>query len=148
MASSRGNRRLPRHAAEFLRYFAASAAALGVDFSIYVALTELAGWHYLVSGAAGFSAGAVTVYAMSITWIFSERRFRTIGWEFTIFLAIGIIGLALTELVLYVCTDLSDIDYRLSKVFAAGVVFLFNFGLRKLILFSKSSIWPSRQIPS
>ena len=141
-------RRSRWHAAEFLRYFAASAAALAVDFGIYVGLTELAGWHYLLSGAAGFCSGAITLYALSIAWVFSERRFRRIGWEFTIFLTIGIIGLILTELMLYVCTDLSGLDYRLSKVVAAGIVFMFNFSLRKLILFSKPSLWASRRTPS
>lgn len=148
MASEPGIPRPPRHAAEFLRYFAASAAALGVDFGLYVGLTEFSGWHYLVSGAAGFCAGVTTVYVISVAWVFSERRFQTIGWEFAIFATIGIVGLALTELVLYGCTDLIGIDYRLSKVVASGIVFLFNFGARKLILFSKSSAWPSTRTRS
>ena len=123
---------------EFLRYFAASAVGLAVDFSLYVGLTELAGWHYLASAAAGFGAGAVTVYAFSVAWVFSERRLRSPGWEFAIFGSIGLLGLVLTEIVLYVCTDISGLDYRLSKVFAAAIVFLVNFGLRKLILFTRS----------
>lgn len=133
---------------EFRRYFAASAAGLGVDFGLYVGLTELAGWHYLVSAAAGFCVGAAGVYALSIVWVFSERRFRKSGWEFVIFVAIGLLGLILTELVLYTCTDLFGFDYRLSKVVAAGIVFLSNFGLRKLILFTRSPAWPPKRTPS
>lgn len=131
--------RLPRRlTAEFLRYFAASAAGLGVDFSLYVGLTELAGWHYLLSAAAGFCVGAMAVYALSIGWVFSERRLRNFHWELIIFTSIGALGLVLTEVVLYAFTDLFGVDYRLSKIFAAGAVFLINFGLRKQILFRGS----------
>lgn len=121
---------------------------LAVDFGLYVGLTELAGWHYLLSAAAGFCAGASTVYALSVAWVFSERRFRRSDHEFIIFVSIGILGLGLTELVLYACTDLSGLDYRMSKVVAAAIVFLFNFSLRKLVLFSRSTVWPPRRTPS
>jgi putative flippase GtrA len=139
VVSSQSPRRLAgRLTSELARYFAASAAGLAVDFSLYVGLTELAGWHYLVSAAGGFCAGAVTVYALSVSWVFSERRLRDSSWEFVIFTAIGVAGLALTELVLYACTDLAGLDYRLSKLVAASLVFLFNFGLRKRVLFTGS----------
>ena len=149
MASSRILPWFPRRlSAEFLRYLAASAIGLGVDFGLYVGLTELAGWHYLVSAVAGFCAGAVTVYALSVAWVFSERRFRRSDCEFLVFVTIGLLGLALTELVLYAGTDLSGLDYRLSKVVAAAIVYLFNFSLRKLVLFSRSPVWPPRRTPS
>jgi putative flippase GtrA len=117
----------------------ASAAGLAVDFSLYVGLTELASWHYLASAAAGFIAGATAVYAFSVAWVFSERRFGSPGWEFAVFAGIGVLGLLVTEIALYVCTDVSGLDYRLSKVFAAGTVFLLNFGLRRTILFTRSA---------
>lgn len=131
-----GARKLPVLGREFLRYFAASAAGLAVDFGLYVGLTQGLGLHYLQSAAAGFCAGVLTVYTLSVLWVFSERRLSS-GWqEFALFALIGLAGLALTELVLYACTELVGIDYRLSKVVAAGLVFMFNFGCRKLLLFT------------
>ncbi len=125
-------------AAEFARYFTASAAGLAVDFSLYVGLTQWLGWHYMASAAAGFCAGLLTVYTLSVLWVFSQRRLSR-GWlEFALFALIGLAGLALTELVLYACTGLAGIDYRISKIVAAGLVFLFNFGCRKLLLFTRA----------
>ncbi len=69
-------------AGEFARYFAAGLVALSVDFALYVALTELAGWHYLVSATAAFCAGLATVYLLCILWVFRERRFRRGAHEF------------------------------------------------------------------
>jgi len=125
-------------ASEFLRYFAASALGLAVDFGLYVGLTRLAGWHYLASAAAGFCAGLITVYLLSILWVFAVRRLRSSAQEFGLFATIGLAGLVLTELVLYACTDMAGLDYRVSKIVAAGLVFLFNFGCRKALLFSRT----------
>ena len=122
-------------AGEFARYFGAGLVALCVDFTLYVALTEWAGWHYLVSATAAFCAGLTTVYLFSIFWVFRERRIRQGSREFILFSLIGIAGLALTAVVLYVLTDVFKLDYRLSKIGAAAVVFLFNFGCRKYFLF-------------
>jgi putative flippase GtrA len=129
-------RAVPGRALELVRYAGASAAAFAVDFGLYVGLTELAGWHYLVSAAAGFCAGAVTVYGISIAWVFSERRLADSPWEFPVFWTVGLAGLALTELILYAATGVMGMDYRLSKLLAAAFVFFFNFGLRKRLLFS------------
>jgi putative flippase GtrA len=120
---------------EFLRYFASGLLALAVDFSLYVLLTEYAGWHYLVSATAAFLAGLSTVYVLSITWVFSNRRIERGLHEFALFAAIGLAGLALTTAVLYALTDVAGLDYRLSKVVSTALVFMFNFGCRKIFLF-------------
>ncbi len=122
-------------AGEFSRYFVAGLIALCVDFTLYVTLTEMAGWHYLVSAAAAFCAGLATVYLFSIRWVFRTRRHARRSREFLLFSAIGIFGLALTTGVLYILTDILGFDYRLSKIGATAVVFLFNFGCRKFFLF-------------
>jgi putative flippase GtrA len=122
-------------AGEFARYFTAGLVALGVDFTLYVAFTELAGWHYLASATVSFLAGLSTVYLFSILWVFRERQIRRNSHEFLLFAAIGLVGLALTAVVLYIFTDIFGIDYRLSKIAAAALVFMFNFGCRKFFLF-------------
>lgn len=48
-------------AGEFARYFVAGLLALGIDFTLYVGLTEIAGWHYLVSATAAFCAGRIGI---------------------------------------------------------------------------------------
>lgn len=123
-------------AGEFARYFAAGIMALCVDFALYVALTELAGWHYLASATLAFCAGLATVYLFSIAWVFRERRLQRTSHEFILFSAIGVVGLGLTAGILYVLTDIFGLDYRLSKIVAAACVFLFNFSCRKFFLFS------------
>jgi len=124
-------------AGEFARYFAAGLLALAIDFTLYVALTELAGWRYLVSAVVAFCAGLGTVYFFSVFWVFRDRSIGPGSREFLLFSAIGIVGLSLTTTVLYVLTDILGLDYRTSKIAAAALVFIFNFGCRKFFLFRR-----------
>ena len=122
---------------EGARYFTAAVLALGVDVGIYSGLIYLASVHYLVAGAAGFTAGLVTIYLLSIRWVFKQRRLADARVEFALFALIGVAGLALNHAAIYAGVELASLDYVPAKLVSAGVVFCFNFGLRKLLLFSR-----------
>ena len=121
--------------AEFGRYFLASAVGLSVDFGLLFVLTEFAGFHYLASATISFLAGLTTVYFLSVKWVFKARQISSPKIEFLIFAFIGVVGLILNNLGLWILTDLAGIYYLLSKVAVTGGVFMWNFGARKMLLF-------------
>jgi putative flippase GtrA len=125
-------------AQEGWRYFLASALALAVDFVLLVTLTEFGKLPYLVSAAIGFSAGIVVAYVLSVTLVFRERRFESRRTEFAGFLAIGVLGLGLNQLLLKAFVEDLHLGYALAKVPAAGVGFVFSFVLRRAALFTRS----------
>ena len=131
---------------ETWKYFLASVAALAVDFGLMVALTEFAHLHYLVSAAIGFSAGLVVNYLLSVTMVFSQRRLADRRLEFAGFLLIGLAGLALNEGLLKLFVDTAGLGYAFAKLPATGVGFVFNFGVRRLVLFTAASA--SLAVPS
>ena len=123
--------------AELVRYFAASALALAVDFGLLVFLTNVVGLHYQVSGALAFVSGAAVIYLLSIRWVFSTRRMgRRPSAELAIFVAIGVVGLGLNHVILGLGTEELGLPYELSKIGSVGVVFTWNFIARKLTLFT------------
>jgi len=122
---------------EGMRYLAASAFALGVDFGAYVGLIRLASVHYLVAAPTGFMLGLVAIYVLSVRWVFAVRRFADARAEFAIFALIGVAGLGLNQAVIYAGVELLSLSPELAKVPSAGAVFCFNFGLRKLLLFTR-----------
>jgi putative flippase GtrA len=124
-------------AGEGVRYFAASAAAFVVDFSIYVALIRLAGVHYLLAAPVGFAFGLGAIYLLSIRWVFSERRLAGRRLEFVLFASIGLGGMALNEAVIFAGVEWIALSYELAKIVSAGAVFCFNFALRKFLLFTR-----------
>jgi putative flippase GtrA len=123
-----------RTALEFMRYFIASAGALAADFALYRLALGL-GIAYPIAALIGFSAGAVVAYLASVAWVFETRTLRRSGVEFCVFVAIGVAGLGLTEALLWLQIGHLGLSPMWSKVGAAGVVFAFNFGLRKCVLF-------------
>lgn len=127
MLGSRGTR-------EFIRYGVASLCALALDTGLLLLLTEVYGVSYLVSGAVGFVAGMVAIYILSIRWVFDERSMDPLK-EFMLFAAIGLVGLGINELILFVFTGLVSVHYLLSKILSVALVFSWNFAARKYLLF-------------
>jgi len=122
--------------AQFLRYFMVGGVAFVVDFSMLFLLTEFGHLHYLISAAAAFIAGISVNYALSVTWVFYHRRLDNRMHEFAIFAVVGIVGLALNTSLLWFFTELLGLHYLQSKGVAAVIIFMFNFGARKALLFS------------
>ena len=122
---------------EFFRYGISGVIAFICDFTILVAGTEVLGLHYLVSNIGGYAVGLLVSYVINIRWVFVHRRFgerRT--QEFVYFTSIVIVGLGISEFVLYAATEVAGLHYTLSKVVATIFVFLFNFVVKKKLLFS------------
>jgi putative flippase GtrA len=122
---------------QFLRYLVVGGVASVVDFGTFVLLTDGLRLHYLASTAVAFCCGLVTNYLLSIAWVFSTRSLTSKKTEFIIFSTIGVIGLGWSELLMFLGTGVIGVDHRLMKLITMAIVLVWNFGMRKLILFSK-----------
>jgi putative flippase GtrA len=121
---------------EGARYMGAAAVALAVDFGVYAGLIRLASVHYLIAAPIGFALGLATIYVLSVRWVFRSRRLADRRKEFAVFALIGVAGLLLNQAVIYAAVQFLLASPELAKVISAGIVFCFNFGLRKLLLFT------------
>ena len=120
---------------EFRKYVIVGGIAFAVDFTTLFLLTSVFHIHYLYSAAIGFVLGLTCNYVLSIRWVFSSRNVRNRYVEYGIFALIGVVGLGLNEGVIWLLTAGSGFHYTLSKIGAAGIVFLWNFSCRKFLLF-------------
>jgi len=120
---------------QFLRYTCVGGVAYLVDISALFLLTELVGIHYLGSAAIGFLLGLVINYALSTIWVFNSKRLQNRSSEFSVFAIIGIGGLGLNELLIWIFTDLALMHFMLAKVASTVFTLLWNFSARKYFLF-------------
>ncbi|MCQ2090076.1 MAG: GtrA family protein [Fibrobacter sp.] len=132
--------KLPRKslAGQFMRYLFTGGLAFVVDFGLFALCLYVFEWHYLVANLVGLLAGLVLNYALSVGWVFTacERKLeKKKTAEFAVFAAVGFIGVGLNELLMLLMVDVFEWLEMLSKMIAAGVVLMWNFGGRKLILF-------------
>ena len=122
---------------QFFRYCFVGGLAFLVDYGLLYILSDKVGLHYLVSACISFIAGLIVNYLISTYWVFSESKFQDKRKEFTIFAIIGVIGLALTEGLMWLFTGVFHLHYMLSKIVTAALVLIWNFVARKIILFTK-----------
>ena len=123
---------------QLMRYGITGLGATLVDFTVLTVLTESLGEKYLlVWTAIAFISGLTVTYLLSTNWVFNARRFKNRAAEISIFVMIGIVGLGLTELLMWLCATKMDLHYLISKIIAGTTVFIWNFTAKKLILFRK-----------
>lgn len=126
---------MKRIAKEFSQYIVVGGLAFLIDWSILNQGVAF-GFHYLVATAMGFVAGLVTNFLLCILWIWRGTQAKTLK-DFGLFTAIGIVGLAWTELGMWIGVGLLDQKPSPTKVVVAGFVLIWNFTLRKFLVFSR-----------
>jgi putative flippase GtrA len=121
---------------QLLRYTFVGGLAFIVDFGLLFLLTEFAGLYYLASATCSFLAGLLVNYYISTIWVFGSSPYKK-GMEFLLFAIIGIIGLGLNDVLIWVFTEKAGLYYMLSKLLTAVLVYLWNFLGRRYLIFNK-----------
>lgn len=124
---------------QLVRYAFSGGLAFAVDFGLLWFITGCLHANYLIGAFFGYAAGLVITYLLSIRWIFNERRFESRTAEFLIFALIGGAGMLLTQGCMYVFTEyvFGERLYLCSKLLTTVIVSLFNFVMKKLLLFTQ-----------
>ena len=133
-------KKMPRSSliGQFVRYLVTGGFAFVVDFLLYAFCLYELNWHYLVANLVGLVAGLIINYVMSVAWVFSECKRvledrKTV--EFGVFAIVGIIGVGINELLMLLMVGMLDANEMKSKIVAAILVLMWNFGVRKMVLF-------------
>ena len=123
---------------EFNKYLVSGIAAVIADFSVLLIATEYFGVHYLISNICGYMSGLLVAYTLNIRWVFKYRKYRDTTWtEMSLFMIIVLIGLAISEAIIFVLVEEADIQYTLAKLISIALIFLFNFWAKKRYLFTQ-----------
>ncbi|MDR3609716.1 MAG: GtrA family protein [Ignavibacteriaceae bacterium] len=120
---------------QLFRYTFVGGIAFLFDFGSLYLLTEKLHVYYLISAAGAFLAGLLVNYYLSIVWVFENRSNKSKQMEFIIFALIGIIALGFNEFFIWFFTEKIRIYYLYSKLISTIIVYLWNFFIRKLVLF-------------
>lgn len=122
---------------QLFRYLFVGGCSFLIDFGVYC-LLEAVGLHYLVAGVIAFIVSFAFNFFVSRILIFrTTAAEKANARELLGVAAISVTGLALTELLLYLGTDILLIDFRLSKIIASILVLFWNYAARKLFVYRK-----------
>jgi len=118
---------------ELWRYGLVGALAFVVDWAI-LRLSIGLGAHYLVATALGFLAGLSLNYGLCVAWVWRGTN-ATTRRDIAVFTLIGIGGLLLTECLMRIAVESAGLAAPIAKLPVAGIVLLWNFGLRRHFVF-------------
>lgn len=128
---------------QFFRYFFVGGTAFIVDFGTLALLTGLGVLGYQGAAAAGFCLGLVANYLLSIRWVFDKHASTTADAmaDFIGFAIVGVIGLGLNALFMWYFTEMAHCHYLISKIISTGLVFLWNFLGRRILINKLTILW-------
>ena len=120
---------------QILKFGIVGGSATLIDYGLLIFCTEVLEINYLISSAIGFSVSVIFNYILSVHWVFDTKG-NPYGQkqQFAVFIILSLIGLGLTELLMWLGTDVLGIYYLLTKIGATGIVMVYNFVTRKLLL--------------
>lgn len=109
----------------------------GLDFLIYTLLVQLVGLQYLVANCISVVAGISTSFYLNRNYNFKVKDHTK--RRFSIFLTVGLCGLMMSNLILYLCIDNLGMDKLISKLLSIVLVVFFQFLVNKYLTFKPTN---------
>ncbi|OGG92489.1 hypothetical protein A3H03_03285 [Candidatus Kuenenbacteria bacterium RIFCSPLOWO2_12_FULL_42_13] len=118
----------------FIKYCVGGGFAFLADLSLLYVLTEYFGFWYLWSATLSFIISAIVNYAIQKLWTFKDKN-KAVTKQLLAFLSIQIVGLGINNLTLYCLVEFFELWYIIAKIFAAGIVLIWNYQVGKALVF-------------
>lgn len=116
---------------QFAKYFVVALIGLVFDFGTLVLLHDALQVHYLFAAAVGFLVGLTVNYTLSTRYVFKDPKLSSRWLEFVLFGVVGLIGLGILSLAMWLLVDVFGLWYVLAKCLATILVYIWNFIGRK-----------------
>ncbi len=119
---------------QILKFGVVGTIAFLIDYLVLILCKEVFNLNVLLSAAIAFTVSVIFNYILSIKFVFEINDKHDSKRNFILFIVFSVIGLGLTELIMWFGTDIVKIYYLIVKIIATGIVMVFNFVTRKLFL--------------
>ena len=119
---------------QFIKYFGIGLIAAIINILSLYLLSTIFKINYIIANIISFTLGLTTNYILSKKYVFINNNLNKL-LEFIIYGLIGIIGLGIDTLFLWLFTDKFKIYYMISKIISTGITFIWNFLARKILYY-------------
>jgi len=120
---------------KFLKFCVVGFSGTAIDFGLTWLCKEIFKIPKFLANAIGFVVAATSNYILNRIWTWGSTN-EQVGVEYVKFFAVSLIGLGLNTLILYIFNEKLKFNFYLSKVFATGVVMLWNFFANNFFTFA------------
>lgn len=119
---------------QIFKFAIVGGIAFVIDYVTLIICKEVFHLHTLISAAIAFTVSVIVNYILSVKWVFDVNKNNSSKRNFIIFIVFSLMGLGLTELIMWIGEDLLHISYLIVKIVATIIVMIFNFITRKIFL--------------
>ncbi len=119
---------------QIIKFGLVGGIAFIIDYLTLILCKEVLNINVFISAAIAFTVSVIFNYIASIKWVFDVNQEKSSRQNFILFIVFSIIGLLLTELIMWIGVDVINISYLIVKIVATAIVMVFNFITRKLFL--------------
>lgn len=119
---------------QMFKFAIVGGLAFVIDYVTLIICKEVFHLHTLISAAIAFTVSVIVNYILSVKWVFDVSDKHSGKRNFIIFIVFSLMGLGLTELIMWIGEDLLHISYLIVKIIATIIVMIFNFITRKIFL--------------
>ena len=121
---------------KFIKFGIVGLSGVIVDFGTTYMCKEWLRIQKYVANSIGFTVAASSNYILNRIWTFRSQN-PEVAREYTEFFVISLVGLGLANLIVYMIHGKMKQNFYLSKLFAIGVVTIWNFFANYYITFAK-----------
>lgn len=117
---------------QIIKFGFVGGTAFFIDTGVLLLLSNL-GINYLIANVISFTVSVIYNYILSMKFVFDVKDSNTTK-NFIQFIILSIIGLCINEIIMKLCVDVVTLNLLFSKIIATGIVMIYNFITRKLLL--------------
>ena len=120
--------------ARFLKFCAVGGSGVVVDFGITYLCKEILKFNKYLSNSAGFVCAATSNYILNRLWTFASSD-PDVARQYLHFFGFAVVGLLINNGIIWLLNGRLKWNFYLVKLFATGVVTLWNFSMNYLFTF-------------
>ncbi len=120
---------------ELIKYCIIGCSGALLDFIVYTILLKAFGMNYLRANALSVTAGITNNFFLNayLNFKVTDNMFK----RFISFYLVGILGLLISEILLYLLVDIMSMNSIIAKIITIFVITIVQFILNKTITFKK-----------
>ena len=111
---------------KFIKFGIVGFSGVLIDFGFTYLTKEFFKAQKYLANAIGFTMAASSNYFLNRVWTFQSHN-PNIGWEYSRFLFVSLLGLGISTLVIYILNGRFKMNFYVAKLFAIGGVTVWNF---------------------
>ena len=120
---------------KIVKYFFIGGISATIDFGLFSFFVAYLGWSWVAVSVATFILATFINYFLSIIFVFqSGVRYRK-NQEIVGVFIISSLALVINQITLYLSIEILEMNLIISKIFATGVLFFWNYYGRSKIIF-------------